>query len=273
MDFKKFWKESLGGFILKQIILAVVILVALSWITLYLIDIYTEHGKFEKVPDMRGLYVEQAQLMAQNHNLTLEIIDSVYLKDKKPGCIIEQTPAPGSHLKSNRPVYIVVNSGQKRVISIPDVNDISVRQAESMLKSLGLQIDSVSYIPSEYKDLVLEVKYRGRTLTEGTKIPDGSYVTLIVGSGESGGDIVVPSLKGMDVETARKATIDASMVLGAIDFDVEPRGREKEYFIYRQSPSAGKTVPAGTRIDIWLSRDKSMLDRKFDDDDSDENFF
>ena len=253
MDFKRFWKESLGGYILKHILIAIAILVTLSWVTLYLVDIYTEHGKFEEVPDLNGMFVEEATMMAENHNLYIEIIDSVYVKGKKPGSIIEQTPAAGAHSKSNRPIYVVVNSGQKRQIALPDVNDISVRQAESMLKSLGINIDSISYIPSEYKDLVLEVKYRGQTISAGTKLTEGSYITLIAGSGESGEDVVVPSLKGKDIETARNEAIEASMVIGAIDFDVAPRGREKEYFIYRQSPAAGKLVPAGTRIDYWLS--------------------
>ena len=69
MDFKRFWKESLGGYILKHILIAIAILVTLSWVTLYLVDIYTEHGKFEEVPDLNGMFVEEATMMAENHNL------------------------------------------------------------------------------------------------------------------------------------------------------------------------------------------------------------
>ncbi|MBP6611476.1 MAG: hypothetical protein KA206_10365 [Paludibacter sp.] len=68
MDFKKFWSESLGGFILKRILLATAILVALSWITLYLVDIYTQHGHTETVPDLKGMYMEEAELMLKNHS-------------------------------------------------------------------------------------------------------------------------------------------------------------------------------------------------------------
>jgi hypothetical protein len=47
MDFKKFWKESFAGFVLKRILLAITIFVALAWITLLIVDQYTRHGEFE----------------------------------------------------------------------------------------------------------------------------------------------------------------------------------------------------------------------------------
>lgn len=276
MDFKKFWSESLGGFILKRILLATAILVALSWITLYLVDIYTQHGDTEKVPDLSGMYMEEVEVMLKNHNLYAQIIDSVYVKNKKLGTVIQQTPAPGSNIKSNRPVYIIINSKQVRQTALPEVNDISYRQADAMLRAIGINVSHVEYTPSEYKDLVIDVKYGGRSISPGFRIPEGSYVTLVVGSGLGGEDILVPSLKGTGLEDAKQQAIAASMVIGAIDFDLAPHGNEDAYIIYRQRPAAGKLVPAGTRIDIWLSKDKSMLDKKFEDEDTgkeDEEFF
>lgn len=277
MDFKKFWSESLGGFILKRILLATAILVALSWITLYLVDIYTQHGHTETVPDLKGMYMEEAELMLKNHSLYAQVIDSVYVRNKKPGTIIDQSPAPNEQIKSNRPVYIVINSRQMRKTALPEIYDISYRQADAMLKSQGINVDNVQYTPSEYKDLVIDVKYEGRSITAGYRIPEGSYVTLVVGSGEAAQDTIVPSLKGMGIEEARTQAIEATMILGSMDFDIAPRGRESEYIIYRQRPAAGQTLPAGTRIDIWLSKDKSMLNKVFEEDkkenDTEEDFF
>ncbi len=276
MDFKKFWKESLGGFILKRILLATVILVVISWITLYMIDIYTEHGETEKVPDLTGMYMEEVAVMLQNHNLYAQIIDSVYVKNKKLGTVIQQTPAAGSNIKSNRPVYIIINSRQVRQTPLPQINDISYRQADAMLRAIGINVSNVEYTPSEYKDLVIDVKYGGRSISAGYRIPEGSNVTLVVGSGLSGEDIMVPTLKGASLEQAKQLTLRDSVVLGAIDFDVPPHGNENAYIVYRQRPAAGKLVPAGTRIDIWLSKDKEMLNKTFEEDElekEEEEFF
>lgn len=278
MDFKKFWKESVGGFILKRVLLAIVIFVALAWATLIAVDYYTHHGEAETVPDLRGLYIEEAESMLQNHGLYAQVIDSVFVRDKKLGTIIEQIPAPNSTVKSNRPIYLIINSKQVRKIPLPDVNDVSYRQADAMLKAIGLSVSSVEYSPSEYKDLVIAVKLHGRSIVAGTRVPEGSSLVLVVGSGLGEEGSLVPAIKGLGLEAGRQEALAGSMVIGAVEYDVEPNGNEDQYIIYRQRPAAGKSVPAGTRIDVWLSKDKAMLNKTFEEDeevsaDSEEEFF
>lgn len=278
MDFKKFWKESVGGFILKRVLLAIVIFVALSWATLIAVDYYTHHGEAETVPDLRGLYIEEAETMLKNHGLYAQVIDSVFVRGKKLGTIIEQIPAANSSVKSNRPIYLIINSKQVRKIPLPDVNDVSYRQADAMLKAIGLSVGSVEYSPSEYKDLVIGVKFRGRSIAAGTRVPEGSSLVLVVGNGLGEEGSLVPAIKGLALEDGRQEALVGSMVIGAVEYDVEPNGDEDQYVIYRQRPAAGKSVPAGTRIDVWLSKDKAMLNKTFEEDeevsaDSEEEFF
>jgi beta-lactam-binding protein with PASTA domain len=276
MDFKKFWNESLAGFVVKRVLLAITIFVALAWITLLIVDQYTRHGEFEVVPDLRGMYVEEAQLLLSNQGLYPQVIDSVYVRNKKLGTIIEQTPIPNSTVKKDRPIYIIINSRQVRKIPVPDVTDVSFRQADAMLKAVGLNVSGVDYKPSEYKDLVIDIKYRGKSLDPGTRIPENSYLTLVVGSGVGDETVRVPSLKGLTLEEARTETISASVIIGAIQYDVQPSGDEQEYFIYRQRPSAGQGVDAGSRIDVWLSKDKSLQNKSFEEEENteeDEQFF
>ncbi len=268
MDLKNFWKNSLGGFILKRLLLAIVIFVALAWVTIALIDVYTHHGESETVPDLRGLYVEEADLLLNNHGLYSMVIDSVFVRDKKLGTIIEQIPAYNSTVKRNRPIYLIINSRQVRQIPVPDVNDVSFRQADAMLKSIGLNVSSVEYSPSEYKDLVIAIKYRGRNISSGMRVPEGSSLVLVVGSGLGGEELPVPGIKGMSLEAGMEEALTGSMVIGAVEYDVEPAGNEDKYVIYRQRPGEGKLVPAGTRIDVWLSKDKSMLNKVFEEDEA-----
>jgi beta-lactam-binding protein with PASTA domain len=158
------------------------------------------------------------------------------------------------------------------------VNDVSYRQADAMLKAIGLNVSSVEYSPSEYKDLVIAVKFRGRSIVAGTRVPEGSSLVLVVGSGLGEEGSIVPMIKGLSLEDGRQEALAGAMVIGATDYDVEPNGNEDQYIIYRQRPAAGKSVPAGTRIDVWLSKDKSMLNKTFEEDEeiqaeSEEEFF
>ena len=278
MDFKNFWKNSFGGFILKRFILATVIFVALAWLTLIGIDFYTHHGESETVPDLRGLYVEEADQILKNHGLYTQVIDSIFVSDKKLGTIIDQIPGVNATVKRNRPIYLIINSRQVHQVPVPDVNDVSYRQADAMLKSIGLSVSSVEYSPSEYKDLVIAIKYRGRNISAGMRVPEGSSLVLVVGSGLGNSESIVPALKGLGLEDGKDLALRDSMVIGAVEYDVEPAGNESDYIIYRQRPSAGKSVPTGTRIDVWMSKDKSLLNKVFEEDEAtkkedDEQFF
>jgi beta-lactam-binding protein with PASTA domain len=277
MDIKKFWKETFGGFVLKNILIAIAIVVALSWIALLSIDYYTHHGETEVVPDLHGSYVEEAEILLAKQGLTVQIIDSVYVRDKKLGTIIEQNPAPNSLVKSNRPIYVTINSRQVRQVTLPDVSDVSYRQALAMLQSVGITVSSVEYAPSDYKDLVTNVKYKGRSLLPGTRIPEGSSIILVVGSGEGELAVAVPIIKGMGIEKATEALSAASFVVGAVEYDVTPNGNEADYIIYRQRPAAGSSVPSGTKVDIYLSKDKARMNEVFEEDkkaaEGEEEFF
>ena len=266
MDIKKFWKETFGGFVLKNVLIAIGAIVALSWITLITIDFYTNHGDYEVVPDLRGATVEEAQLLLSNKGLHVQIIDSVYVRGKKLGTIIDQNPAPNSNIKTNRPIYIKINSRFVRQVSLPEVSDVSYRQAVAILQSLGLTVGSVEYAPSDYKDLVTAVKFNGHTIFTGSKIPEGSSVVLVVGSGEGNVQTEVPSIKGMMLEEATQVVSAAAFEIGAVEYDVPPSGNEDDYIVYRQKPAAGSSISAGSKIDVYLTKNKARLKEVFEED-------
>lgn len=278
MDIKKFWKETFGGFILKNILIAFGIVVALSWIALIAVDYYTHHGESEQIPDLRGMYVEEAQVLLAKKGLYPQVIDSVYVPGRKLGTIINQIPAPNSSVKTNRPVYIIINSRNVHQVALPEIHDVSSRQADAMLKSIGLSVSNYEYIPSEFKDLVLDVKYKGRSVLPGTRVPEGSALVLVVGNGlAEGASINIPTLKGMSLEEATEEIQAASFILGSVEYDVPPSGNESDYIIYRQRPAAGTPLPAGSRIDIYLSTDANRVNETFEEDKktetTDEQFF
>ena len=258
------WKKSFIVYIAKHIIAAVVILFVVGIAVLWWINSYTQHGKTEVLPDLRGMYVEEAEAILKKTELYSNVVDSMYVSGKPLGTILEQTPPAGSTVKRNRPVYLIINSREVRKIPLPDVNDVSFRQADAMIKSVGLQVGSVQYVPSEYRDLVLSVTLGGETISAGTRLPEGTAVTLVVGRGLSEGESsYVPSLIGLTLDVARQKIASSSFVVGAIEYDVNSSGNAQEYFIYDQHPNDGTSLLKGSRIDIWLSKDSTLLDSRF----------
>jgi beta-lactam-binding protein with PASTA domain len=277
MDLKKFWKETFGGFVLKNVLVALAVVIALAWGTLIYIDYLTHHGETVLIPDLRGSYVEEAEILLSKQGLFPAVIDSVYVPGRKLGTIIDQIPGPNTSVKRNRPVYLIINSRQVRQVSLPELSDVSYRQADAMLQSLGLRVASVESAPSDYKDLVIGVKYAGRNIVAGARIPEGSALVLIVGNGKGNVQAEVPFLKGMNLEDATQAALSESFVIGTVNYDVPPKGDESEYIIYRQRPAAGSSVPTGTRIELFFSKDKARINETFEEDNTpvqkEEQFF
>ena len=255
MEKNNFWNNNIFGYTLKNLLIAIAVFIGLVWFTLIMIDFYTNHGDTHKVPGVKGVNVEQAMDMLSRLDLKAVVIDSVYVKDKKLGTVIEQNPVEGSVVKPGRPIYLVVNSRSVRLIALPSVTDISIRQAEATLMSIGIKVSSIQYAPSEYKDLVLEVKYRGQSIIQGAKIPEGSSVVLVAGNGYGASATAVPSVLGMNLSAATDIISASSFVPGGVIYDIEPNGDEELYLIYDQRPAPGDSVASGSTINLWLSKD------------------
>ncbi|HQF11362.1 MAG TPA: PASTA domain-containing protein, partial [Paludibacteraceae bacterium] len=60
-------------------------------------------------------------------------------------------------------------------------------------------------------------------------------------------------------QEAKQAALSNSFVIGMVNFDIPPKVNDADYFIYRQLPKAGTSMPAGSRIDIWLTSSPTKL--------------
>lgn len=158
---------------------------AVVWVTLIALDVWTGHGKYEVVPNLHGLSYNQAVKALNATGLQAELSDSVYDNNSSPGTVLEQSPRARTKVKPNRVVYLTINAFSPKMVSVPSLTDMSLRQARSVLEGLGIKNIRESYVPSEYKDLVMGVKFNGIRLQSGARIPATATVTIEVGAGMS----------------------------------------------------------------------------------------
>ena len=67
---------------------------------------------------------------------------------------------------------------------IPDVEDLSFRQAYTLLRGAGFDSVEVEYVAGDYKDLAMGVEMDGRPLIKGERLPLSSHLVLKVSSGD-----------------------------------------------------------------------------------------
>lgn len=178
---RAFWLNLIA----MPVVVIAVILGVLHWL-----DVYTHHGESIIVPNVNGLPVKEAQNEFSKKNLRVEIVDSNYVKGILAGAVLEQKPAAGSKVKIGRTIYLTINSGEAPKVTIPDIIDnSSFRQAEARLRALGFKLTEPEYIEGE-KDWIYGVKYNGKELTSGEKIPREAVLTLCVGDDKLKGDSI-----------------------------------------------------------------------------------
>lgn len=164
--------------------LLVVIGIAIGvWLGL---DAYTLHGQEVCVPNVKGMSVGSARLALERQGLKAVVTDSGYNKALPSGTVLEQTPMNDTHVKPGREISLTINTTRTPTIILPDIADnSSLREAQARLTAMGFKLSPCEYIDGE-KDWVYGVKYRGRNVFNGDRIPIDSELTLQVGRGEYG---------------------------------------------------------------------------------------
>ncbi len=184
MNSKKNQKSIFGNRIFLNILIIIIAGIALIVLTFLFLNVYTRHGQNVVVPNLQGLQVGEANSLLKSKGLHIEIIDSIYRKEAVPGSIIEQTPKANNKVKKGRAIYLTIYSHNPQQIAVPGLVDYSERQAVALLNSLGFNQIAIEEVPAQYSGLVLSVEYRGRRLNPEEKIPAGSPLKIVVGSGE-----------------------------------------------------------------------------------------
>lgn len=279
MSKKRFFDKSDFLFLCLNIGIAIVVIVLLLICLIAYLRRYTEHGTEVEVPNIRGMVVTEAEPVLAQQELRLTVIDSTY-SDKVPfGTIVEQDPKPDSHVKHGRAVYVTVNASGKRQIQLPNLHDMSYRQAETTLRSMGLVVDTIyDYEPSAFRDLVLDVKSNGESVQPGDNIAVGTKVRLVVGFGKGTEQVVVPSVIGMTFSDARSLLLSRRLTIGAVYYDDEPAESEEgqeplPQFVYRQIPNEGATLLEGETVTLHLSADLEKAAIGSDNDRDDDTWF
>lgn len=243
-------------FIVKNVLIAAAIVVVGLIVLIIFLRHYTQHGKEVVVPELTGLYTEEAVIVLAHEQLTLQIIDSTFSRQVPLGTILEQTPPANTHAKPGRIIYAVINASTRKQVMLPELHDVSFRQAENTLRQLGLVIGEVRYEPSQYRDLVLAIMRGEESLECGVKIEEGSTIDLVIGQGQGTEMVIVPDLRGMSLKEARSLLLHERLCLGSHTYDIDPTEEtESQYIIYSQKPLSGSNALEGSGIEVWLSTD------------------
>ena len=248
---KPLWVNILAG---------VILLILLLLLFLGSLDIITHHGKTMKIPSVLGQSIDQARKTLESQGFEVQIQDSVYNDTVPPLQVLKQFPEPDNLVKVNRTLYLTINMAVAPEIEMPNLLSMTFRNAEMVLQRYGLKIGDTVFKPDFARNSVLDQIYNGTSIKPGTKIRQGSSITLVLGNGV-GMEFVVPDLFGLTYREARSALSEGGLIIGSVVSDADVQDTANA-FVYRQYPGRldyeGKPnhIRQGQIIDIWLSVQK-----------------
>lgn len=256
--FFSFLRRNTLGALLANLGIALFILgvIAISYFYVYLPNA-TNHGDSITVPDLAGMKFEELGPFLTKYELRFEVEDSVYHEEYPPLTVLRQFPKAGATVKQNRIIYVSINPVTPPMVPMPDLanpaNTTSRIGAEAILKSNGLKRGRIIQRPHIDLNLVLEMRYQGKKIEAGTKIPKGSVIDLVVGDGNGPNSSVLGSMIGDRLTMALFKLQGWDLRLGQVFIPdgVDTTGTVP--IVYRQYPPAGDSVRVGDQIDLYIA--------------------
>ncbi len=169
----------------KQIVLAIIIIIALVFVTRWWLGSTTNHDERIAVPNVKGMTLDLVSQELENADLRYFIIDSANFNPDYPKySVIDQEPNAGKFVKENRQIYLVLNPSGYQKMTIPPIVGKTRRQAEPSLKALGFEIGKVTYVDWIGKDEVRDIRHKGKRVKAGDRLEKTSVIDLVLGNGK-----------------------------------------------------------------------------------------
>jgi beta-lactam-binding protein with PASTA domain len=262
-EFRKLLQFIEEKIVLRNIVLALLILLFGTTIIMQILKLTTRHNQNLSVPDFAGMTFQEASDAAGDRNMRVEVFDSVFLADFERGTVVEQHPRAGFMVKKNRKIFLTMNAMSPDMIAMPNLIDLTFIQARAKLESFGLKVGKIAYEPDMGLNLVLAQRMNGKNLIPGDSVVKGVKIDLVLGKGLSDEQTDVPNLIGLSVEAANISASDRFLSIGAAvkDQSVVTDEDELRAVIYRQKPesNSGITLPMGSAIDVWITLDSTKV--------------
>ncbi|HRH61578.1 MAG TPA: PASTA domain-containing protein, partial [Chitinophagaceae bacterium] len=251
---------------LLVIILIVVILAVLFF---SLLGVITKHNENAKVPSVTGMSYDEAKKLLEQQGFTVKLQDSIYVDTAAKLQVLRQNPDADDMVKEGRTIFLTINRAVPPLVEMPDLRGFSLKSAEMYLQNIGLKLGDTSFVPDIARNAVKEQNFNGKALMPGTKLPMGSAIDLVIGSGIGEEQMAVPDLIGLTVAQSRQLLSLSSIEIGAVIADGAVSDTENA-FVIRQSPEPYARIADSTTIinhistgqvmDIWISASPPVKD-------------
>lgn len=263
MSEKTAGKGFFSNWIVRNLLVAFVLVVVLVIGAMIFLNVVTKHNQVLVVPDFSNMSVSEAEYAAVQAGMRVEVTDSVFAKRMRKGAVRDQNPAPGSKVKEGRRISLTINALNAKKVTMPDLVGLSMRQAMAELQSRGLVLGKLVYVEDLATNNVLRQLRGNREIEPGRTVETETVIDLVVGlNPDTDASTYIPDILGKRYLTAVDAVHKQSLNIRTLRFDdsVKTYDDSLNAVVYRQAPEPSpEPVSLGDDMSLYLTVDPDRI--------------
>ena len=216
----------------------------------FILPNYVGYNNEHYLPDVRGEYLEKATYQLRSLRFNTKPILIPYSESHTPGTVIKMFPRAFTKVKEGRTIDLTV-AGKDEDIEIPDISNLSLRNAKLTLTKLGLGIDTIIY---EYDNVISDGYISFQLPRKGQTVKSSTNMTLGVSRGAPPDYYIIPDIVNYSLTRARKSIINKGLRVGEITYEFQPDLVPNT--VIEQNMTAGMRVSFPASINLLISTDK-----------------
>jgi serine/threonine-protein kinase len=210
------------------------------------IDVYVSVGSERiPVPLVVGMTLEEAEQTIEDANLTVGRIEERPDATFPENIVIASSPVAGVEIGPSIPVDLIVSTGPE-IIVLPDVTDMTERDATATLTDLGLRVT----VNEEFDADVAEGTVIRTDPVADTEVQSGDFILLVVSLGPP--PVTVPNLTNMSQQQATNTLEDVGLQIRVANTRQPVADPSQDGLVVDQIPTPGTTVDQGDTVTVTL---------------------
>ncbi|MDR1649071.1 MAG: PASTA domain-containing protein, partial [Synergistaceae bacterium] len=202
------------------------------------------------MPSFREKSITEAAEEARRLGLSVKIEQAVSSLPR--GTVLAQTPEPGRGIPRDKTVIFQISRGGTRR-AVPDVRDLDVARAQTVVREQGFDVGDILYINDSSHTVGFVI---AQSPAAPANVPVDKKIDLLVnrGSANADGKNVVPDVAQMTERQARDLLTASGFKIPAVDYVYSPNAAEGRVIGTR--PAAGASARAGEGVRLKVATTK-----------------
>lgn len=206
------------------------------------------HGETVKIPDLKGETLENARNILGPKGIAVAKLGEMYHLNLERGAIVQQNPKPGTRIRINKTVGVILSAGSEKV-TVPLIVGRNIQDADTLLDESGLLTGDTSqaHTPKYAASRII-----AQFPPPDSEVPQNSRINLLVSQGENERRYLMPDLLGKRLDATLRSLRNLGFRIGDIRYSYYPGLGPG--IIIKQTPRQGYRIQKRTLISLEVSQ-------------------